>query len=328
MKKSILAIMVITAFSTQAENFNVIIKKDSGFESKPLPIYTDTGNERCNIESPLDNQIYKDTSFTKTLSDCEKEQSSPEGYTRWVSTEDKTENSIGTLVLNSCENVIDNGHSRGNDIYTVNYSGTEESVYCNMTIDDGGWMLAAIKAHDNNEYWTWNNRATLRDGSTTGSLNEMTKDYQGNVWNNYSANQLLITPMDQSKALRYDSVLSNQAIKTIYPNSNVTSNTFTADNVIGSWWKETGGSTQTCDTGQFYMRTKTPDSDSHGWAEGSIGFIWMSQNNDIYSCWDDTFGGLSSAMSSYVNIERSWTHGDAFYKNNFSSTGGMFVFVK
>ncbi len=73
------------------------------------------------------------------------------------------------------------------------------------------------------------------------------------------------------------------------------------------------------------MRTMSPDSDSNGWAEASVGFIWKSNNNNGCN-WDDTFGGLSSSPDAYAAIERGWNN-NAFYKQNFGSTG-MMIFVK
>ncbi len=328
MKKTIISISIASTMISYAADFNVVIKKEEGFTSVPIPLYTDTGNERCKTFSPENNEYYKDTEFSQIQSDCEKEQSSSEGQTRWLPiSETKTETSFGTLVLNDCKDIKANDHDRGNGIYIVNYNSIEEDVYCNMDINGGGWTLTAVKANDNNDYWTWNNRSKLRDGSVYGSVNSLSNDYQGNAWNSLSADQLLLTPMDESKGLIYNSVLSNQPLKSIYPNSNIMSSTFTADEIIGSWWKETG-STNNCDNGVFNMRTMTPDSDSHQWNEPSVGFVWMSQNNDKSSCWDDTFGGLSSGISGQENKERSWSHGSAFYKNNYASSGGMFVFVR
>lgn len=191
-----------------------------------------------------------------------------------------------------------------------------------MTLDGGGWTLVANFANDNNDYWTWNNRDKLRDGSIYGSLSNKANDFQSEAWNSVSGNSLLITPNDESKYLRYDQVLNNDTLKDIYPSTNTQSTTFTADVINGSWFED-----PSCATGNFDMRTLTPDSDSHGWAEASVGFVWLSNNNDG-GCWDDTFGGLSSTMSSYEDKERSWGHGNEFYNQNFGTSGGMFVFVK
>jgi hypothetical protein len=132
----------LLATTVYANNFNVIIKSDEvSYQTTP---WIDTGNERCNSISPLENEVYKNKPFTKVFSDCEKEQkkSGLENY-RWVSTEGYTENKIGTLLLNNCTQILEGDHGNTNGIYEVLNNGNTIDVLCDMETDGGGWTLVA-----------------------------------------------------------------------------------------------------------------------------------------------------------------------------------------
>lgn len=43
----------------------------------------------------------------------------------------------------SCKRILESGLAKGSKIYTINPSGTEFKVYCDMTTDSGGWTLVA-----------------------------------------------------------------------------------------------------------------------------------------------------------------------------------------
>lgn len=322
MKKRLITLTMISSGFALAGTFNVIVSAtNNDYNVIADKNYTDTGNTKCNQFTPEVHEQYKGTSFSQVGSECQKEEVDQFGDKRWTSIDNLTTTEIGTLVLANCKTINDNGYSRGNDVYAININGTEQDAYCNMTLDGGGWTLAATMANDGKNYWYWDNRARLSDNSVYGSVSNKIKDYKGAPWNDMKADSILLAGLNESKALRYDSVLNNQTLKSIYPSGNVQSQTFTADNIIGSWWRETR-----CDNGTFNMRTMTPDSDNHGWNEASVGFVWQSMNNNG-TCWDDTFGGLSSGISGQTHHERHWgTSG--FYKLNVGSEGGMFVFIR
>ena len=143
LKKTHLAVAVSLLSSiVYASNFNVIIKSDEvSYKTTP---WVDTGNKRCNIISPLENEVYKDKPFTKVFSDCEKEQkiSGVENY-RWISTEDYTKNKTGTLLLNNCTQILEGNHGNTNGVYEVLNNGDTIEVLCDMKTDSGGWTLVA-----------------------------------------------------------------------------------------------------------------------------------------------------------------------------------------
>jgi hypothetical protein len=140
MKKNILTISVLFVSSFAfANKFNVIIsKEDSNYNSD---LYVETGNISCNSVSPLENEVYKNISFTQNHSNCQKELKSAGGNTKWLDIPDFTTNETGSLLLSSCKEILDNGHSTGSKDYPAIIDGAERDLTCNMDTDGGGWTL-------------------------------------------------------------------------------------------------------------------------------------------------------------------------------------------
>lgn len=216
----------------------------------------------------------------------------------------------------SCLQAFQNGETE-TGLYQIDLTGGDEDdafeVYCDMTRKGGGWTLVGVMADDGNDYWTWNNRVVTYDGvSTTGSLSNLSADFQSQAWHDLPGNEVLFTKAGNiSDFLYYPTILSGGTLGDKYPNgTNTIVGEFNASDVSGTWWQETACSTD------YTMSLTHPDSDQHGWSEGSWGFVWRSSNNEGCN-YDDTFGGLSSATQ--PTVERMWgIYG--FYRYNFEGS--------
>lgn len=311
-KQSMLALSILGCLSASAVNYNALITKEhSKFEETTA--YLPTGEIVCSMATPLISDIYKDTNFTQSQSDCSEIYRNEDGQEKLNSVEDRTEELTGVFVLNDCKSILDDNHSRGNDIYTINEGGEEFDVRCDMTTDGGGWTLVASMADDSNHYWTWNNRDVLHNGNIEGSVTDISKDYQNKAWSVVSGSEILLTDLSNSKYLIYNSILSNEPLKDEYQSANTASTEYTASKISGNWWFQSA-----CDSGLGYMSTAAPDSDTNGWAEGSKGFVFRSTNNNGCN-YDDTFGGIMSATSSQQAVERGYNNTASFYHKNFDN---------
>lgn len=228
-------------------------------------------------------------------------------------------------MASSCQEWLDRGETE-NRIYQIDLNGGDESdaidVYCDMQRKDGGWTLVAVLADDGNNYWTWNNRQVTYDGTSTfGSASSLTSDYQSLAWHDLPGNEVLFTKAHSATDyLYYSTILNGGTLGDRYPEgTNSRVGEFALTERSGTWWQDTDCSTT------YPMSLVQPDSDSHGWAEASWGFIWRSRNNDTCN-YDDTFGGLASASSSSRDNERHWSTGH-FYHQNFDGSA-MQVWVR
>lgn len=138
MKKTLISLAILTPVLVFANNYKIIIKSDEvNYESGTF--YAPTGEITCVTKSPLENTIYKETDFTQSQSNCTEIYRSSDGFEVTKPHEDITINSTGSLVLNTCKEILDNSHSRGTGEYFISYNSSEIKVDCDMTTDDGGW---------------------------------------------------------------------------------------------------------------------------------------------------------------------------------------------
>lgn len=163
MKKNILLISLLITISSTANEYKVFVSPNQT-DFKIVKGYTDeisysnwtTENESCHFDL-LESEIYFGKSGIQNEI-CNQNQSRIKTVTRVYSdgseqilsetkenrsdTITKSTNSItGTHIEPTCKDakLFDNTLEDGS--YTVNYKGTNSIVYCNMTIDGGGWTL-------------------------------------------------------------------------------------------------------------------------------------------------------------------------------------------
>ncbi len=149
MKKNILGIVIAFSITTYATgSFNILVTpSDNDYD---ITSFFKTGNIQCDNVSPLENEVYKDISFTQLNSDCRMEEKhSGNNSIRWVETDDFTTTETGTLILSNCTQILNGNHGTEDGIYPILSDQGEMDVTCDMTTDGGGWTLVAYAGQIN-----------------------------------------------------------------------------------------------------------------------------------------------------------------------------------
>lgn len=141
MKKKILVLTMLAAGISSASVYNALITKEHNKYDDEN--FTETGNIVCATDTPLTSEVYLGTTFTQTHTDCQKELKSESGSIKWIPTEDYTSQEVGELLLASCNEILNQGHSTGSKDYDVDIKGTVTTVTCDMDTDGGGWTHVA-----------------------------------------------------------------------------------------------------------------------------------------------------------------------------------------
>lgn len=144
MKKKLTYLMTTILLSTSAfsSDYNIIISKDNNNYNHSE--YIETGNVFCEEKQPLVNEVYKGREFNQENKNCKKEiKNKSEEY--WPSTPNFQTTETGTLLLLSCKEIIEQGHSIGSGDYNSVLNGSEELITCDMEKNGGGWTLSYQK---------------------------------------------------------------------------------------------------------------------------------------------------------------------------------------
>jgi len=107
----------------------------------------------CNTFSPLVSTAYTGTNLIQNRNCSQDQERTKTVYDIWadnsetisstnietqVLNENEAQNTTGTLVLSTCNDILTNGHSRGDDTYRISFNGGMD-VTCDMTRNGGGW---------------------------------------------------------------------------------------------------------------------------------------------------------------------------------------------
>lgn len=158
MKKQKLAITIGLIFSSSvfATNYNVIANNEDYTVKEELDriIYTewieDGDAYDCENDQETDD-FYLDRPFTQITTcsqDFTRKKQTYKGNLL-ISEEDEfkttypqeTNQKLGTLLLENCTRILNQGHSLGNGVYTITTFKGNIDVLCDMNIDGGGWTL-------------------------------------------------------------------------------------------------------------------------------------------------------------------------------------------
>lgn len=101
--------------------------------------YSSTGKITCDYDI-TEEMLYKGQSATQTGTNCKEEFTSKYG-TQYKDYPDQTATITGTHLESSCKGIHDFDSLLPSSNYLILVSGTEKTVTCDMTIDNGGWTL-------------------------------------------------------------------------------------------------------------------------------------------------------------------------------------------
>lgn len=216
MKKKLLAISIIPFYATAAEYVSIVSgnQKDyiSGMEeTETVSGWSDLGSPQCSYDI-VEEDVYYGKTATQNQ-DCQQEQERTVTVTKKYSDgredvtthkekqtidADKTVQITGTHLEKTCANIRDNGYSLGDLDYHIEHNGSPLSVYCEMSRDNGGWML--VRRINNN----WNSFSDDLQGTEivgTYTPNPLSPNTFGMKFDDFNYTEFLFTTGDKQKWL-------------------------------------------------------------------------------------------------------------------------------
>lgn len=193
MKKSLLMLFVPT-FCFSSVNYNVIITPEHN-KYKDEESMIPTGNIVCKTFDILEDDIYYGFNATQTGSECEEEFLTLDGNNSvWKPTSDQIYNIVGTHFENSCKEIMNNNYSQGDNIYSIGTLQNNYEVYCNMSIDGGGWTLLMTENDGRNEWSQFGatHIGTPLNDDYRSSINVANQLYTDIMWYNHPNNEFSI----------------------------------------------------------------------------------------------------------------------------------------
>lgn len=183
--------LIVSSFFTQAysSNFNVIIERESGYDSAKLIIeetdWVNVGSDKCSydeeVEDHYSNEVFKQEETC--VQDQEKtittKKIKSDGTTEIVDINIvqkelisvTTNNATGIHLESTCEEVLAFDSNLEDGLYKINQSGIP-TVYCDMTRNGGGWMRVVN--------YDWYNDKSINITGFDSTINKIVKDTSGN----------------------------------------------------------------------------------------------------------------------------------------------------
>ena len=126
-----------------------------------------------------------------------------------------TNPNIRCLAAKSCKDILHHFPKSQNGVHTIfSKDGTSSyDVFCDMTLDGGGWTLAAVVANGDGNNWVFgdtdkdygDSNALWENSATLGKVDSMTsttaKDFKSRAFNDLAANQLLVSFKGEAKII-------------------------------------------------------------------------------------------------------------------------------
>ena len=217
MKKKTIALLLIPMFAI-ADDFVTIVSgldntyiKDSFTQEIEISDWTNVGSKTC-VSDVLESDIYYGESATQN-NDCDQSQSRTITTTTTyksgkVEVENKNESRVvntsetvsivGTHLESTCKNILDNGFSKGDSDYHIIHGDNNINVYCEMSRDNGGWMLVR---RINNTWYNFTDNLSGAEVLGSYESNPLSSLTFGMKFNDFSFNDFLFTTGDKQKWL-------------------------------------------------------------------------------------------------------------------------------